>query len=507
MRYHALVCGWDRTVAGNGVIDREVEHALRRVLASGRHVVLVTRHSVETVLRTLPGNLFAWVVAEGGAVLHDPTTGVDQSIPGPDADARAGVTAALGAMGLSPHNAVAITRDDAHLGVLELAELGAAVAAAPGAVRDRADVVVGDGQPGVVELADRLVADDLGSLEPALVRRHLLLGDRDGTEVSVAATGPTLLLAGASGTGKSTLARGLLDRLAEQGYQFCVLDPEGDHADLPDVVHLGDRYSAPTPDDVIAALQSPGQRVVVNLLGQRLADLPQFLQTLLRRVQELRARTGRPHWLVLDEANHFLPLPGERNAFAVPRWLDGLLMACVNPEHIAPSALGLVDVVVSFGDGADDTLARFSAAIGETGPTREQVDLAPGDALAWFRREGDRLERFTVAGGDSVRQPHLRRWGEAPLVDQQQFRFTGPDGRLDLPAATLADFVLLARGVDDETWCHHLRRDEYSAWFREAVHDPDLAAAATAAEGADGASAADSRARIIDAIVSRYQPS
>lgn len=93
------------------------------------------------------------------------------------------------------------------------------------------------------------------------------------------------------------------------------------------------------------------------------------------------------------------------------------------------------------------------------------------------------------------------------MVDQQQFRFTGPDGRLDLPAATLADFVLLARGVDDETWCHHLRRDEYSAWFREAVHDPDLAAAATAAEGADGASAADSRARIIDAIVSRYQPS
>jgi len=33
----------------------------------------------------------------------------------------------------------------------------------------------------------------------------------------------------------------------------------------------------------------------------------------------------------------------------------------------------------------------------------------------------------------------------------------------------------MAEGVDDETWAFHLRRKDYSRWFRQAIKDDDLA--------------------------------
>ena len=33
----------------------------------------------------------------------------------------------------------------------------------------------------------------------------------------------------------------------------------------------------------------------------------------------------------------------------------------------------------------------------------------------------------------------------------------------------------MAEGVDDETWAFHLRRKDYSRWFRSAIKDDDLA--------------------------------
>ena len=35
--------------------------------------------------------------------------------------------------------------------------------------------------------------------------------------------------------------------------------------------------------------------------------------------------------------------------------------------------------------------------------------------------------------------------------------------------------LMLAQGVDDETWLFHLRRGDYTRWFRDAIKDNDLA--------------------------------
>ena len=92
------------------------------------------------------------------------------------------------------------------------------------------------------------------------------------------------------------------------------------------MVGLGDRERAPTADEVLQVLAEPEEQVAVNLLGLPLADRPAFFEGLLPRLQELRARTGRPHWLVVDEAHHLLPAAWDAAMPVVPRELTGLLL-------------------------------------------------------------------------------------------------------------------------------------------------------------------------------------
>ena len=66
-----------------------------------------------------------------------------------------------------------------------------------------------------------------------------------GEEFFLRPNGGSLLVAGISGGGKSTLVTGVLERLVESAFQFCVVDPEGDYSELEDAVVLGDARQQP----------------------------------------------------------------------------------------------------------------------------------------------------------------------------------------------------------------------------------------------------------------------
>jgi hypothetical protein len=83
------------------------------------------------------------------------------------------------------------------------------------------------------------------------------------------------------------------------------------------------------------------------------------------------------------------------------------------------------------------------------------------------------------------------------------FYFRGPENRLNLAANNLARFIQLAQEVDDRTWQYHLRRGDYTHWFRTVVKDEILAAAAAQLEHTD-VSVGESRARIQELIEQRY---
>src|SRR5262249_46683310 len=136
------------------------------------------------------------------------------------------------------------------------------------------------------------------------------------------------------------------EQLAERGYQMCVVDPEGDYSGLDWAIVLGDQDRVATVPEVMDVLSSPGRNVVANLLGIALKDRPQFFATLMPRLHELRGQTGRPHWIVLDEAHHLLPSATGGVPHPLPKEFPNVMLVTVHPEHVAPDVLSSVDVVL-----------------------------------------------------------------------------------------------------------------------------------------------------------------
>jgi hypothetical protein len=312
-----------------------------------------------------------------------------------------------------------------------------------------------------------------------------------------------VLIAGASGSGKSTLATRLLEELAERAYQFCVIDPEGDYVDLAEATVLGDADHAPRPEQAIELLDVPTQSCVVNLLGVPLADRPSFADTLLSRLQELRARTGRPHWIIADEAHHLFPPEWQPSALTRPEELASLLMITVHPERVSRSLLGQVTLAFGVGAAAVETITRFGAAIGELAPGPDEP-LGEGQSLVWVRSNAPELAVFVPTPPRGERRRHVRKYVAGELGPDKSFYFRGADGRLNLRARNLDSFVELADGVDDDTWRHHREQADYSRWFRDAIKDDDLASEAERIERDPGLDAAASRAAIRAAIERRY---
>src|SRR5215207_8358352 len=75
MRYLALACDYDGTLAHDGLVDEETVGWLARVRESGRHLLLVTGRELDQLLEVFPQlDLFERVVAENGALLYRPAT-------------------------------------------------------------------------------------------------------------------------------------------------------------------------------------------------------------------------------------------------------------------------------------------------------------------------------------------------------------------------------------------------------------------------------------------------
>jgi hypothetical protein len=381
-----------------------------------------------------------------------------------------------------------------------------AVANALQALKERADLVTTAARgAGVVELIDRLVKHDLAALEPRLTRHHILLGhDESERPVTIKPYAANVLVAGPSGSGKSTATTGIIERLVERGYQTCLIDPEGDYENLGIGIYLGDPRTAPNASEILQVLDDPRENVVVGLLGIPLDDRPTFFEGLLPRLQEMRARSGRPHWLAIDEAHHMLPATWDPATITLPQELHGLLMITIHPDHVSPAILASVDVVIAIGAEPEKTLSGFSEVLGEASPGVGPVSLEAGEALVWFRGRDDPPVKIRVEPSRNERRRHRRKYAEGELIPEEHFFFRGPEGKLNLRVQNLQIFNQIAEGVDDETWLFHLHQGDFSTWFGKVIKDPGLAREAAEVERDRQLPAEESRARIKALIEERY---
>ena len=465
MRYLALVTDYDGTIATGGKPEGAALAAIDRLRTSGRRTILLTGRQVDDLLSVCPQlRLFDYVVAENGAVLYDPRrreqtllgkpppakfiqrlreltqnsidvgkvvvstflphhTAVLQAIQemalelqiifNKDAvmvlpagvNKASGMDYALRKLGLSPHEAVGIGDAENDHSFLQGCECAVAVANAVSSIREvAAFTTMGEAGQGVAELIDELIANDLSRMHGRLEKNLVAIGlGPGGRPVTIAPYGLNMLIAGPSGSGKSTVTAGIVERLIERAYQVCIVDPEGDYGTLPEVLTLGSPRYAVTVNQALAVLEDPKMNLNLNLLGISLADRPEYFGRLFPSLQAMRTRTGRPHWIVLDEAHHMLPADWGHVGKAIPQRLGETVLVTVHPEHVAPLSLSLVDVVIAVGNSPKKTAKAFADAAGLTFGWPGGLSYQQGHAVAWFPRSGEAPFSMRIISGRAER--------------------------------------------------------------------------------------------------------
>jgi HAD superfamily hydrolase (TIGR01484 family) len=469
-------------------------------LSVGKVIVATWEPNEAEVLNTIRElGLDLQVIFNKGAVMVLPA-GVNKA---------SGLSAALDKMGLSVRNTVAVGDAENDLSFLKLCELSVAVANALPSVKNEVDWVTEEVRgDGVIELIEKLLTLDLtedlreSSILPD--RHRIVLGKLDGDrEAYIQPLNRNILLAGISGGGKSTLATGLIERFIDKGYQVCIIDPEGDYQNFEKSVILGNAQQIPSSVEVLTALSKPEQNLIVNLMGVKIDDRPLYLAQLLPTLLEMRVRTGRPHWIVIDEVHHMFPTTWDA-AVTLPQSVNGILMVTVHPEHLATSALALIDTLIAV-KSPMQTFTNFCNAIGHQMPKVPlPLELASGQGVAWFIKTEDQPFQFEVICPLQERQRHMRTYAEGNLGSDRCFFFRGEDNQLNLKAQNLIMFIQLAAGVDDRTWLHHLHLHDYSNWLQNSIKDETLAGEVSEIEKTTDLSPADSRDRIKTAIEKRY---
>jgi HAD superfamily hydrolase (TIGR01484 family) len=565
MRYLALCTDYDGTIAHHGEVDSPTIAALEELRASGRKLVLVTGREIDDLKRVFTRfDLFDRIVAENGALIYRPESreervlgdsppagfiedlkrrGVDRVsvgrcivatwepnerhvldairdlglelqvifnkgavmiLPG-GINKASGLKAALDELNISVHNTVGVGDAENDHAMLNLCECSAAVENALPAVKEKVDIVLErDHGAGVALLIREMLDDDLASRAGRLHRYEILLGKGDdGKAVSLSPYGVSALVVGTSGGGKSTVASGLVERLRAKEYNFCIIDPEGDYDAVDGATVLGSPGRAPSVDECMQLLVKPDGNAVINLLGLKFSDRPAYFMSLFARVTDLRVKTGRPHWLIVDEAHHVLPADWRPADAVLPQRLDGVLLVSVTPSALAGAALELVDTLIVLGDKPREMVREFADASKVTMPPELPEQLERGEALLWHQGSREPPRRVVLEPSRTDRRRHLRKYAEGALGEDRSFYFRGPQGKLKLRANNLINFMDLADGVDDDTWLFHWQRGDVSQWVRSCIKDVPLADRISLFEHENG-DASTSRQQVRELIEERY---
>ncbi len=449
MRYFALASDYDGTLADAGVVAPDTLQMLRRLRNTGRRLILVTGRLLPDIKAVFPEfEIFEQIVAENGAILYNTRTktetllceappeefvaalaskGVDPLELGrvivatsddhkqtvlqtieelglelqiifnkgaamvlPSGVNKAtGLNAALRQLGLSVHNTIGVGDAENDNAFLRICERSVAVANALPSLKTKADLVTnGASGTGVSELIGRLIEDDLASVPARNNRDSIVLGEAKERPLRMPVYGASLLSPRPSEKEPSPLITSVMERLAETGYQFLAIDPRGDHAAPEGAIILGDRKRAPTIDEVLKALASAGQSLIVNLLGVPMQKRTMFFENLLPRVREMRIRTGRPHWVIIDGAHQLMPVMQRAIEDGPVKGPTGAMLLTMEPDQIPPSVLCSIDTVIATGAGQEETFRKFCSACSENCPPVPASKPERGTALFWSRRSG-----------------------------------------------------------------------------------------------------------------------
>ena len=540
----ALACDYDGTLASNDRIGPGTVAALEQVRAAGLRLVLLTGRTLFEITRVCERlDLFDAVVAENGAVLYFPRSGSLRDLaPAPpprllaELDRRglayrlgrvvvdtmrsdeAQVCAALEAagvelelvynraalmllppgvskgtglrqvireLGLSFHDVLGFGDAENDLPLFDACGLTACPADAVPALRARADWVLAGANGAAV--TEAITADVLGGrLGLARSPRHRIqIGWAPGTSepVTVPARGVNVLIHGEPLSGKSWLAGALVERLVARRYAVCVIDPEGDYyvlQRLPGVTGVEIRSERALEAALGEIEQDPAACLVADLSGLPHTKKLRVVERGLAGIRDLRARLGRPHWVVLDEAHYSLHAGGvDERAIGIED--KGFCLPTYRSSWIRPTVVRAMDVFVLARTTAPGELAFLRTALRELGEGGARAvdslpDLPPGEFVLVQGRDAGPAEpvTFVPVPRETIHVRHLRKYAEGGVPVEHRFYFRQPEGELVATANSLTSFGHALAAIDDRVLAFHAERGDFSRWVLGVFSDPTL---------------------------------
>ena len=399
-----------------------------------------------------------------------------------------GLLEALGDLGLSHHNTIGVGDAENDHSLLEVCEVGIAVANAIPALRERADVVLPepDGR-GVAALLD---GDLIAGREHVYSRRwQIALGTDDaGDAVRLPASQLNILVAGGTGDGKSYLAGLIAEQLIGLGYSLLVVDPEGDHVGLEqqrEVLVVGGEAHLLPASDVARLMRHRYASVVIDLSSLGRDEQTQYLLSLPAEVQAQRTTSGLPQWVIIDEAHTSLGRDGVALAAFEPS-AKGHCLVTWRPEDLSADALAGIDAVIALsGERPAGALVDVTAAVADVSRAHVADLLARGQRralLAWRRHPGMVLP-FTPGDRLTPHRRHEHKYDLLGLPPARRFYFRRSDAELtDATAANLGQLEHELGRCDPDVLRHHCPGYDFSRWILHVFEDADLAQAVRGVE-------------------------
>jgi len=105
----------------------------------------------------------------------------------------------------------------------------------------------------------------------------------------------------------------------------------------------------------------------------RLAERRSFFTDLLPHLTQLRERTGRPHWLVIDSEQ--MPAQGQQT--------PSVLQITARPNLLEASALADVNLLLATGNSPQQMIREFCQMTALPAPAMDPVSLHTGEVLGW----------------------------------------------------------------------------------------------------------------------------
>ena len=421
-----------------------------------------------------------------------------------------GIRCALDELGRSERNLIAFGDAENDIPMLIDAEIGVAARGSVPAVAAMADDSISQpGGAGVALYIRNLL--ERGSLVPKAARRVITLGKTaKGSGVTLPAFGPNVLISGDPRSGKSWIAGILAEQLIGQGYRICVVDPEGDYVKMGQrakVLTFGHDLALPSPQAATRLLVTEPLSVILSLSSLAASEQLNYVSQLLASLEEGRAATGIPHWILIDEAHYFFPISSPCLKYLDSKTGNSCIVT-YRPSLLASDVYNTIGAHIITSTKVEEERYFMTKVLQVWG----RQELTPHEALEsinWLSAgllmtepAARSWQVFSPAERITHHAHHARKYADTWLPEDKAFRFVNAGNTVTVH--NIGEFYRAIQTVPQASLRHHLTSNDFSRWVSEVLGDEQLAKGLRKLERATPVGATPDRAEILAHVADHY---